>query len=183
MGLYATVHIDSDWGFPDRTPQLGLPIDYTRAIDAFSNTFMKISREEVPVDTGYLQSSLHCSGFGMVIEAEATAEYAQYVEYGTWCCPAQPYFYPAIEAANDVGFRVARRAYNEAIAREAEIMQQTYQAQAQMRMAAAGQAMGGGFLGWLFSLFATMIIQGIITLFKEFFRDIFGNDDYGEDDY
>jgi hypothetical protein len=52
-----------------------------------------------------------------------------------------------------------------------------------MRTMAASQAMGGGLLGWLFSLFATMIIQGIITLFKEFFKDIFGNDDYGEDEY
>ena len=183
MGLYATVYIDADWGLPDHTPRLGLFIDYTEAIEAFSSTFMQVARQEVPVDTGYLQGSLNSYGSGMVIEAEATAEYAQYVEYGTWCCPAQPYFNPAIEAANDVGFRVARRIYDEAIAREAEIMQQTYQAQAQMRMAAAGQAMGGGLIGFLFSLFAQMLIQGIITLFREFFKDIFGRDDYGQEDY
>lgn len=183
MGLYATVHIDSDWGFPDRTPRLGLPIDYTRAIDAFSDTFMKISREEVPVDTGYLKGSLHCSGSGMVIDAEATAEYAQYVEYGTWCCPAQPYFYPAIEAANDVGFRAARRAYDEAIAREAKIMYQAYSEEVQRKTKAASQEIGGEFkfIGLLFSLFGTIIILSITTLFEEFFKDVFGNDDYGED--
>ena len=183
MGLYATVHIDSDWGFPDRTPRLGLPINYTRAIDAFSDTFMKISREEVPVDTGYLRSSLHCSGSGMVIEAEATAEYAQYVEYGTWCCPAQPYFYPAIEAANDVGFSAARQAYDEAIVKEAKIIQKAYQEEVQKKIMAASQAIGGNFIGWLFSLFGMIIIQGITTLFKEFFKDVFGNDDYGEDEH
>ena len=181
MGLYATVYIDSDWGFPDRTPRLGSPIDYSRAIDAFSDTFMKITREEVPVDTGYLKGSLHCSGSGMVIDAEATAEYAQYVEYGTWCCPAQPYFYPAIEAANDVGFRAARRAYDEAIAREAEIMYQAYQEEVQKKIKAASQAVDNELVGWLFSLFGMIIILGITTLFEEFFKDVFGNDDYGED--
>lgn len=182
MGLYATVYIDSDWGLPDRTPRLGLPINYTRAIDAFSDTFMKISREEVPVDTGHLKRSLYCSGSGMVIEAEATAEYAQYVEYGTWCCPAQPYFYPAIGAANDIGFRVAKQIYDEAIVREAKIMQKRYQEEVQKKTMAASQAIGSSpFMGWLLSLFGMIIIQGISTLFKEFFKDVFGNDDYGED--
>lgn len=181
MGLYATVHIDSDWGLPDRTPRLGLPINYTRAIDAFSDTFMKISREEVPVDTGYLKRSLYCSGSGMVIDAEATAEYAQYVEYGTWCCPAQPYFYPAIEAANAVGFSVAKGIYDEAIVREAKIMQKRYEEEVQKKTMAASQAMGGNFIGWLLSLFGMIIVLGITTLFKEFFKDVFGNDDYGKD--
>lgn len=183
MGLYATVHIDSDWGLPDRTPRLGLPIDYTKAIDAFSDTFMKISGEKVPVDTGYLKSSLHCSGYGMVIDAEATAEYAQYVEYGTWCCPAQPYFQPAIEAANDVGFSVAKGIYDEAIVREAKIKQKEYQKEVRERIMAASQAIGGEFkfVGQLFSLLGAIIILSITTLFEEFFKDVFGNDDYGED--
>jgi hypothetical protein len=43
---------------------------------AFTDTFMEVSRELVPVDTGFLQSSLKCSNSGMIIEAEATAEYA-----------------------------------------------------------------------------------------------------------
>ena len=43
MGLYATINLESDWGFPNRTPELGLPIDYTEAIRVFSDTFMRVS--------------------------------------------------------------------------------------------------------------------------------------------
>lgn len=177
MGLYCTIDLASDWGFPNRTPKLGLPIDYTSAINAFSDTFMRISREEVPVNTGYLKSSLSCSGSGMIINAEAKAEYAQYVEYGTWRCPAQPYFYPAIASASDVGFKVAEKIYNQAIKKELWMVEQAYKAETQMRLAEASGG-GGGLIGWLFSLFAQIIVQTLATLFYEFTEDIFGEDEY-----
>ena len=172
MGLYATIDLKSDCGFPDRTPQLGLPIDYTEAITVFSETFMKVSQEMVPVDTGYLRSSLRSYGRGMTVEAEATADYAQYVEYGTWCCPAQPYFNPAIEAATNEAFNVANRICNEAIMEEAQLVQKQYMAEAKSRVAIAAQSIGvlsGGF----FYILAMMII----ALFDEFFSDLFGNDE------
>ena len=173
MGLYATINLKRDWGFPNSTPQLGIPIDYTEAITVFSETFMKVSQEMVPVDTGYLRSSLRSSGNGMTIEAEATADYAQYVEYGTWCCPAQPYFNPAIESAADASFKVAKKIYYAAIIDEAQLVKQQYIAEAKSKIASIGQTMGNGLLGWLFPLFVMMIVQGIITLFYEFFSDIF----------
>ena len=40
MGLYCKINLESDWGLPNRTPELGLPIDYTEAINVFSDTFM-----------------------------------------------------------------------------------------------------------------------------------------------
>lgn len=177
MGLYCKIDLESDWGFPNRTPELGLPIDYTEAIMVFSDTFMSISQAMVPVDTGFLRSSLRSYGDGMIIEAEATADYAQYVEYGTWCCPAQPYFNPAIESATDASFGVAKKIYDEAIKREAELLQQEYIAQAERQILSAGQAMGAeSLLGGLFSLFVMMIIVSITTLFREFLSDIFSDD-------
>lgn len=178
MGLYCKINLESDWGLPNRTPELGLPIDYTEAINVFSDTFMRISQEMVPVDTGFLKSSLKSFGDGMTIEAEATADYAQYVEYGTWCCPAQPYFNPAVDSASDAAFGVAKQIYDRAIAQEAEMVKQQYIAEAQSRIASASQSMGANSLiGGLIPMFAMMIIGGIITLFQEFFSDIFGDND------
>ena len=114
----------------------------------------------------------------MTIEAEATADYAQYVEYGTWCCPAQPYFNPAVDSASDAAFGVAKQIYDRAIAQEAEMVKQQYIAEAQSRIASASQSMGANSLiGGLIPMFAMMIIGGIITLFQEFFSDIFGDND------
>lgn len=176
MGLYCKINLGSDWGFPNRTPRLGLPIDYTEAINVFSDTFMRISQEMVPVDTGFLKSSLSSSGGGMTIEAEATADYAQYVEYGTWCSQAQPYFNPAVESASDVAFGVARQIYDEAINAEMQIMMQKYITEAQNRVIAAGRAMGAeSILGGLFSMFVAIIVGSVISLFNEFFSDIFDN--------
>lgn len=181
MGLYCKINLESDWGFPNRTPRLGLPIDYTEAINVFSDTFMRISQEMVPVDTGFLKSSLSSSGGGMIIEAEATADYAQYVEYGTWRSRAQPYFNPAVESASDVAFRVARQIYDEAINAEMELMMQKYIAEAQNKVIAAGRAMGAeSILGGLFSMFIVIIVGSVISLFNEFFSDLFGPDINGE---
>lgn len=178
MGLYCKINLESDWGLPNRTPELGLPVDYTEAINVFSDTFMRVSQEMVPVDTGFLKSSLRSFGDGMIIEAEATADYAQYVEYGTWCCPAQPYFNPAVDSANDAAFGVAKRIYDEAVMREAEMVKQQFIAEAQNRVAAAGRAIGAeALIGGIFPMLAMMIVSSIMTLFNEFFSDIFGNDE------
>ena len=111
----------------------------------------------------------------MTIEAEATADYAQYVEYGTWCCPAQPYFNPAVESASDAAFGVAKQIYDRAMEQEAEIVRQQLIAEAQMRVSNGVNSLGlpSSFAG----LFAMMIVVGIITLFHEFFSDIFGGYD------
>ena len=172
MGLYCKIDMERDWGFPTRTPQLGIYIDYTPAIGVFIDTFMKISQEMVPVDTGFLKKSLSSSGSGMIIEAEATADYAKYVEYGTWCCPAQPYFNPAVEIASDEAFKEAKRIYNEAILSESQLVQQQYIQEAQRMIQSASES--NPMLGGFFSFLAMMIVVGIITLFREFFSDIFG---------
>lgn len=170
MGLYCQIDLRSDWGFPNYTPELGLPIYYTEAIMAFTDTFMEVSRELVPVDTGFLQSSLKCSNSGMIIEAEATAEYAQYVEYGTWCCPAQPYFNPAIESASNASFIVAKKIYDQAIQEEAQMVEQQYMEEAERRVERVCMSMGGREL---IPLMLIGVLLLILFLFIEFLSSLF----------
>ena len=107
MGLYAEIDIVGDWGFPfdltggdDEIGYESVQVDYSEACQVFVSTFMEVATELVPVDTGYLRSTINADtdGFSFCY-AEATADYAQYVEYGTWCMEAQPYFEIALEEA------------------------------------------------------------------------------------
>ena len=52
-----------------------------------------------PVDTGELRDSIHSEGSGMGAMVVAAAPHSAYVEYGTSRSPAQPYLWPAVEAA------------------------------------------------------------------------------------
>ena len=105
MGLYAEIDIVGDWGFPsdvtggdDEIGYKSVPVDYSEACRVFVFPFIEVATELVPVDTGYLRSTINADTDGISIcYAEATAEYAQYVEYGTWCMMAQPYFEIALE--------------------------------------------------------------------------------------
>lgn len=94
MGLQAS--LSTDW-LPDTTSFTETGISYN---NNFGRIAASLARQEVPVDTGYLQSSI--SGDSDVVQAEA--EYAQYVEYGTWKMDSQPYFEFAVEqAASEMG--------------------------------------------------------------------------------
>lgn len=59
----------------------------------------KKAQRNVPVDSGTLKRSigLELSDGGMTAEVEATAEYSEYVEYGTRYMDAQPYIRPALK--------------------------------------------------------------------------------------
>lgn len=104
MGLYAYIDI-TRMGFPEQLEQQDargemqvVEVFYDDAIQAFIDAFMEVALDLVPVDTGYLESTIGADQISP-IEAEcyAEAEYAQYVEYGTWKMDAQPYFRPALE--------------------------------------------------------------------------------------
>ena len=137
MGLRA--HIDlHDWGFPDVTPVLMLPIEYSGVGEMFGTTAQEMAAGQCPVDTGYLQSSIHGSGGDTYGEVEASAEYAQYVEYGTWKMAAQPYFTSAVEQGAVIAFSVAMQIYQQALAEEEEILA------AQAAQAAMASMMSGG---------------------------------------
>lgn len=52
-----------------------------------------------PVDTGALRDSIGASGSGLAARVTVGVPYGIYVEYGTSRAPAQPYLWPAVEAA------------------------------------------------------------------------------------
>lgn len=119
MGLYAEFSPE-DFGFPSdfssstEDGDVYVEVDYSGALDAAVDVFMEIATSLVPVDTGYLQSTISASSDGYTVCFSADAEYAQYPEYGTWCQAEQPYFTPALQYAIDVFIIDAVEAISEA---------------------------------------------------------------------
>lgn len=124
MGLRAHIDIHKDWGFPERTSWTGKRINYDGVGEAFGKIAQELAQGICPVDTGFLKSSIEGSGKDTTGEIEATAEYAQYVEYGTWKMSAQPYFTPAVEQSAIYAFQLASMIYQNALEEEAEEMEQ-----------------------------------------------------------
>ena len=121
MGLRARIDL-RNWGFPSHTPTLHIPINYEGVIKIFGETSCEIAKSICPVDTGYLQSSIDWEGDDICGAVEAEAEYAQYVEYGTWKMRAQPYFTPAVEYGAQLAFVLASQIYASAIQEEEAIL-------------------------------------------------------------
>ena len=167
MGLYAEVDFINDWGFPEELTggdetigEASVPVNYSAACSIFVETFMEVAKELVPVDTGYLRSTIDAGtdGFSFCY-AEATAEYAQYVEYGTWCMDAQPYFEIALEEACQAAGIEAQAAVNAA--------QETLESILQSMIEAARSAAGSGaegMIGGFGSLLGGMLLFVGITL-------------------
>ena len=173
MGLRANINA-MDQGFP-MTADVGdisIPVDYSEAAEAFKAMFLDVARQLVPVRTGYLKSTIAAEiGEASIgeVTAEASAEYAQYVEFGTYRQMAQPYFIPAIEAALEEWGLAAQKAYDEAL-EEAQAAYEAEQAQ-QQSQEAGGAPVGGGFLGGLallgLLLIFTIFIEGIKSMFND----------------
>ena len=168
MGLYVEFDV-SDYGYVNEVEGLVADLipfyvnmDFAPACEAFVSTFKAEAEKLVPVRTGYLRGSIDATTDGFHCSAEATAEYAEYVEYGTWYMEAQPYFTPALEKAMDMFHKVAKqiqddameRAMNDVMAQADEMMGQT-----------ANVAM---------ILLLMLIIIFIYEIIKSFFEDIFG---------
>lgn len=161
-----------DLGFPEYAEMsvLGIdlsePIDYTFACDAFVNTFLSVSRSTVPVDTGFLRSTLDAYyDFSFNCTAITICEYAQYVEYGTWKQRAQPYFEPALQEALSAFTLEAQAAYSSAMAIvqwEAEMLMEEFQSK-QEGQGGFGIGIGGG-LGQIFVGIGLMILLFPIML-------------------
>lgn len=156
MGLYAYFDVAS-CGLPDEitASDIGYPelddeadpveVDYSGALGHMVSTFMEIATELVPVDTGYLRSTIHAETDGATnAEFFADAEYAQYVEYGTWKMGAQPYFQPALNEALEVFITEAMQAYTEA----QQVMQMICQDIMATAMATVADMMGEPFGGF-----------------------------------
>lgn len=161
MGLYASF-TPEDLGLPVSLEQelLGeiftVDIEYGPACEAFCSTFLETATSMVPIDTGYLCSTINANTDGFFCEAEATAEYAQYVEYGTWKMSAQPYFEPAIEAGLEAFMALAQEAMDEA----KEILQDL----CEDFIASMQEAMGGGEGGSFFGDLLGTLLGGLMLL-------------------
>lgn len=148
-----TIEVDSDSNgendvpYNDQDVEVTVQVDYSDAFAAFADAFYSYAVDLVPVDTGYLQSTISASSDDWSMTAEASAHYAQYVEFGTWKMAAQPYFIPALEYAwsetSDAFQQAVQDAMDEAEAR-LDAMGATQGG------AEGGFGMGlGGFLGAL----------------------------------
>ena len=99
MGLFVEFDVVDDFHYLDETERFGIVPDYSEGCQIFADIFLAIAEELVPVDTGYLSSTIEADGDDTSCWAETDCEYAQYPEFGTWCQAAQPYFTPALEGA------------------------------------------------------------------------------------
>ena len=167
MGLYVEFDV-SDYGYvsqvqgdiADMFPVFAV-MDFAPACEAFVKTFIEEAQRLVPVDTGYLRSTINATTDGFHCSAEATAEYAEYVEYGTFRMREQPYFTPALEQAMGVFSKMAD-----------EIVNQTKQKIVEQVMAQA-EGMLAKATDIFFMLFLMLIIMFIVEIVSDFFRDIF----------
>lgn len=163
-GLQCIFDVIDDLGYPETTNVLGIPIDYSDGTDVFLSTFESEAKYLVPVDTGFLQSTIGSFGGASYIECFADADYASYVEWGTYRMYAQPYFEPAILAA----WGEAAPLWDEAIE---EAKQEEQEQLAAMHAAEGGggsMSIGGfgGFLGLLVAAFIIGLVQGFFSLFS-----------------
>ena len=177
MGLRVNINA-MDQGFPmtANVGDISIPVDYSEAAEIFKTVFLDVARELVPVRTGYLKSTIAAKiGEASIgeVTAEASAEYAQYVEFGTYRQMAQPYFIPAVEAALEEWGLAAQKAYDEAL-EEAQAAYEAEQAQQQSQEAggaSVGAPVGGGLLGGLavlgLLLIFTIFIEGIKSMFND----------------
>ena len=171
MGLYVEFDV-SDYGYvsevqgdiADMFPVYAV-MDFAPACEAFVKTFIEEAQRLVPVDTGYLRSTINATTDGFHCSAEATAEYAEYVEYGTFRMEAQPYFTPALEMAMSVFIQIADEIVNQT---KQEVMEQVM-AEVDSMFAKATDV----FLMYFLSL----VIFFFFFIISDFFKEIFGVDE------
>lgn len=128
MGLRGTFDTSSA-GLPLMTPLRGIPIDYSDGFFTFGETFIAEAQNAVPVDTGYLQSTITADSYSMGSTFYTDCDYAQYVEYGTYKMAAQPYFEPAVDAAAEASAPYFQQAIAAALIQETIILTEEMDAQ------------------------------------------------------
>ena len=175
MGLYCDFDIINDYGFIESTPIFEIYPDYSDGCQAFVDTFLQMANEFVPVDTGYLKSTLDAGTDGVWCYAETICEYAQYPEYGTWCQTAQPYFEPAIQMALAAAVPLWEMAQMDALYEEEMLIQEQMAEQQEMMEQSGGDSGGFGF-GGILQMLLMIILVAILTLIEEFFKDFFSNE-------
>ena len=117
MGLFARVDLET-LGFYPYTLKGEIDVNYTHGFSVFEEVFSDIISGLCPVRTGNLIDSITCDWGDMEIYVETLCDYAEYVEYGTWCMEAQPYFEAAVENAFYEAYDAWVEAYEEALEEE-----------------------------------------------------------------
>lgn len=153
MGLFVEFDVIDDFGYLDMTEEYAIIPDYSEGCMVFADTFLSIARQLVPVDTGYLRSTLTAEGDDTYCCAETDCDYAQYPEFGTWCQAEQPYFRPALEQAIMAAQPYWDRAQDQALMEEQILIEeeqaaQQAQALAQQQSAANGAAQAQALNSW-----------------------------------
>lgn len=163
-----TIEVDSDsngendvpWNDKDIT--VTVQVDYSDAFAAFADSFYSYAHDLVPVDTGHLRSTISASSDDWSMTAEASADYAQYVEFGTWKMDAQPYFIPALNYAWGETSDAFQQAVQDAI-EEAE-------ARLTAMGATEGGAENGGFgvgLGGFLGVLLGAVFVGLMNVLSD----------------
>lgn len=173
MGLFVEFDVVDDFGYLDMTEEYAIVPDYSEGCQVFADTFLEIAQQLVPVDTGYLRSTLTAEGYDTYCCAETDCEYAQYPEFGTWCQAEQPYFRPALELALKAAQPYWDQAELEALEEEQALLEEEQaeeQALMQMQSQSQGpQSVGGinfsspaAFIGSIIGAFIAAVI--IVTV-------------------
>ncbi len=90
------ITLNSEWCDVSQT------VEYDSQIETALNQFQNEARALCPIRTGNLVSSISGGASEDGFNAEATADYAEYVEYGTWKMEAQPYFVEPFQIAGEI---------------------------------------------------------------------------------
>lgn len=146
----------------DNPVTVTVDVDYSQAFADFANTFYDIATEIVPVRTGFLQSTIWRESDDSSITAGVDADYAQYVEYGTYKMEAQPYFRPALEQAWASTQAEFEEAVDEA---QQELAGQIGSIQGEGAMDGGG---GGGV--WTGELFSSLLASALVGIIQGFFK-------------
>jgi HK97 gp10 family phage protein len=92
----------------NRFPQVAAELKAGRAriVKETAETVRDDAKQRAPVRTGQLRDSIAVEGEGDAARVTVGAPHGVYVEYGTSRSPAQPFLWPAVEAAR-AGYRQA----------------------------------------------------------------------------
>lgn len=171
MGLYSEITLGA---LPTELPitaglsggfsvTVWVPIDYTPAFEAAVEAFEETAKSLVPVDTGYLRSTIYGEYSDTNASFYADAEYAQYVEFGTWKMAAQPYFTPAVNAAKEAFYSGVADCFAQAEYEYEEVV--------------GGFNMNGGAIDALIDRGLMFLAMLVAALIDALFRMLFDTDD------
>ena len=181
MGLFVEFDVIDDLGYLDMTEEYAIVPDYSEGCQVFATTFLQVARQLVPVDTGYLRSTLKAEGYDTYCCAETDCEYAQYPEFGTWCQAEQPYFRPALEQAIMAAKPYWDRAQQEALIEEEMLIEAEEDEEEEDNFYSTKSSSTGGigFMGLTWFLLAMFFIAVIIVSIEAIMGADFGYNEGG----